>query len=150
MAGILALGFLGLPVIAGVDVFRWHLLPTPGPLVASLGLALYIVGWSIKALVLRTNAFATSVVRMQRERQHVVVDTGLYRIVRHPFYAGTPLVLVGTALWLESYAATIVAIVPIALVIVRIVFEERFLRRELPGYTEYAARVSHRLLPGIW
>jgi protein-S-isoprenylcysteine O-methyltransferase Ste14 len=33
---------------------------------------------------------------------------------------------------------------------VRIGFEERLLRRELPGYPEYAARVPYRLLPGLW
>jgi protein-S-isoprenylcysteine O-methyltransferase Ste14 len=32
----------------------------------------------------------------------------------------------------------------------RIRVEERFLERELPGYREYAARVPHRLIPGIW
>jgi len=93
---------------------------------------------------------ATAVLRLQRERQHVVVDTGVYRIVRHPFYAGTPLVLVGLALWLESYAAAMSVIVPIVLVVLRLTLEERYLRCELPGYAEYTVRVPHRLLPGIW
>ena len=78
------------------------------------------------------------------------MDTGVYGIVRHPFYAGTPLVLVGLGLWLESYTAALFAVVPIAFLVVRLRLEERFLRRELPGYSEYAARVPHRLLPGIW
>jgi protein-S-isoprenylcysteine O-methyltransferase Ste14 len=51
---------------------------------------------------------------------------------------------------LESYAAAIFALIPIALVVIRLTQEERFLRRELPGYSEYASRVPHRLLPGIW
>ena len=78
------------------------------------------------------------------------MDTGVYGIVRHPFYAGTPFVLVGLGLWLESYTAVLFAVVPIALLVVRLRLEERFLRRELPGYREYAVRVPHRLLPGIW
>jgi protein-S-isoprenylcysteine O-methyltransferase Ste14 len=28
--------------------------------------------------------------------------------------------------------------------------EDRTLRRELDGYTDYAARVHFRLVPGIW
>ena len=64
--------------------------------------------------------------------------------------AGTVLVLVGLGMWLESYAAALFAIVPTALVMGRLKLEERFLQRELPGYGEYAARVPHRLLPGIW
>jgi protein-S-isoprenylcysteine O-methyltransferase Ste14 len=150
LLAVLATGFMGLPVIAGFDDFRWHILPRPAPLLANLGLVLFALGWGIKAIALRTNAFATSVLRLQRERQHAVVDTGVYGIVRHPFYAGTPLVLVGLSLWLESYAATLFAVVPIALLLVRIRLEERFLRHELPGYSDYAARVPHRLIPGVW
>ena len=102
---VLGAGFLGLPVIAGLDVFRWHVLPRPTAFVSSLGLVLFVIGWGIKALALHANAFATAVVRLQRERTHAVVDTGVYRIVRHPFYAADPLILVGLGLWLESYAA---------------------------------------------
>ena len=147
---VLATGFVALPVIAAVDRFWWPLLPRPVLVLADFGLALFALGWGMKGLALRANAFATAVVRVQRERHHAVVDTGVYRIVRHPFYAGTPLVLVGLGLWLESYAAALCAVVPIALVIVRLTLEEDFLRRELPGYREYAVRVPYRLLPGIW
>jgi protein-S-isoprenylcysteine O-methyltransferase Ste14 len=150
LRGILATGFLGLPILSGCDVFRWHVLPQPAPLLANLGLVLFILGWGIKAVALRTNAFATAVLRLQRERQHAVVDTGVYGIVRHPFYAGTPFVLIGLALWLESSTAALFAVVPIAFLVVRLQLEERFLRRELPGYSEYALRVPHRLIPGIW
>jgi protein-S-isoprenylcysteine O-methyltransferase Ste14 len=146
----LATGFAGLPVMAALDVFHWHLLPKPAPLFAGLGLALYAIGWGIKAVALRTNAFATTVIRLQSERKHTVVDTGVYSIIRHPFYAGSPLVLLGTGLWLESWAAVVLAAIPITIVMIRIGLEERFLRCELPGYNEYAARVPYRLLPGIW
>ena len=150
LLGIITTGFVGLPAIVGLDVFHWHVLPRPAPLVANLGLVLFTLGWGIQALALRANAFATSVVRLQRERQHAVVDTGVYSIVRHPFYAGVPLVLVGMSLWLESYTAVLCAVVPIAFLVMRLILEERFLRQELPGYSEYALRVPHRLLPGIW
>jgi protein-S-isoprenylcysteine O-methyltransferase Ste14 len=150
LLGVITTGFVGLPVIAGLDVFRWHLLPRPAPLLANLGLVLFTLGWGIKALALRANTFATTVLRLQRERKHAVVDTGVYRIVRHPFYAGTPFVLIGLGLWLESYTSALSAVVPIAFMVIRLKLEERFLRRELPGYSEYAVRVPHRLLPGLW
>lgn len=142
--------FAGLPVAAGLDVFRWRMLPKPAPLVAAFGLVLFAVGWAITALALRANAFAITVVRLQADRKHTVVDTGVYGVVRHPMYAGVLLVLVGLGLWLESYAAALLAVVPIGLLAVRIGVEERFLRRTLAGYGEYAERVPHRLLPGIW
>jgi protein-S-isoprenylcysteine O-methyltransferase Ste14 len=90
------------------------------------------------------------VVRLQNEREHSVVATGIYSVVRHPMYAGNPLVNVGLSFWLGSYTAALFAAIPLGLLIVRIGLEERFLRRELPGYGEYAVRVPSRLLPGIW
>ena len=150
LLGVLGTGFLGLPVIAALDVFRWRLLPTPVPLVSAGGLLLFAIGWTLKSAALRTNAFATTVVRVQSERAHVVSDSGLYAVVRHPFYAADPLILIGLSLWLESLVAAVGAVVALTLMVGRLLLEERFLRRELPGYREYVERVPHRLIPGIW
>lgn len=137
-------------VLIPLDVFRLHLLPPPGPVVAALGLLLYIVGFWIAYRALRENAFGAPVVKHQAERGQVVVDTGPYRIVRHPMYAGGLLVFFGMPLWLESSAATLLAVVPAAALVLRIVAEEAFLRRELPGYAAYAQRVRYRLIPFLW
>ena len=148
LLAVLATGFVGLPVIAGLDVFRWHALPRPGPPLSSVGLVLFALGWSIKGLALRANAFATAVVR--RQHAHAVADSGVYAVVRHPFYAADPLILVGLGLWLESYVAALSAVVPVALMVIRLRLEERFLRRELPDYDAYMTRVPYRLIPGLW
>jgi protein-S-isoprenylcysteine O-methyltransferase Ste14 len=150
LLGVLATGFLGLPIIAGLDAFRWHVLPRPASPVAGMGLVLFALGWSVKSVALRANAFAVAVVRLQSERAHAVADSGPYGVVRHPFYAADPLILVGLGLWLQSYVAALSAVLPIALMVMRLRLEERLLRRELPGYTAYAARVRFRLIPGIW
>lgn len=149
LLAFMATAFIGVPAVAALDVYHWKL-PGPPPSLAALGLVLFAAGWVMTALALRENAFAVTVVRLQDERRHAVVDTGVYRIVRHPMYAGNPFVLVGLSLWLGSYAAAMSALLPLALLVVRIGLEERFLRRSLPGYPEYAKRVSYRLLPGIW
>jgi protein-S-isoprenylcysteine O-methyltransferase Ste14 len=150
LLAVLGTGFLGLPVIAGLDVFRAHLLPPPNSIVSAGGLLLFALGWCLKSMALSSNAFATPVLRLQSERAHAVADSGVYAIVRHPFYAADPLILVGLALWLESSLAVLCALIPIALVIVRLQLEERFLHRELAGYSEYSARVRYRLIPGLW
>lgn len=142
--------FVGVPAVAALDVFHWHVLPSPSLPLATAGLALFILGWTIIAVALRANPFAVTVVRLQNERQHAVVDTGIYSVVRHPMYAGNPLVNVGLGLWLGSYAAVLFAAIPLGLLMVRIGLEERFLRRELPGYLEYSARVQYRLVPRVW
>ena len=143
-------GFIGVPAVAALDAFHWHVLPSPPRLLASAGLALFTMGWMIIGMALRENPFAVTVVRHQRDRQHAVVASGLYGVVRHPMYAGNLLVNVGLGLWLGSYAAVLFAVIPLGLLMVRIALEERFLRRELPGYHEYAAHVAYRLLPGVW
>jgi protein-S-isoprenylcysteine O-methyltransferase Ste14 len=142
--------FFGLIVFISLDVFRFHLMGKPGTLVSSLGLALVIAGLWIVYLSLRENAFTALVVRYQEERQQAVIDTGFYSIVRHPMYAGSALLWVGIPLWLESYPAALLASVPIATIALRILFEERFLRRELKGYDAYTQRVRYRLIPFLW
>ena len=142
--------FIGVPVVAALDQFHWRVLPVRSSAVAAIGLLLFVVGWTITALALRENAFAVTVVRLQAERRHAVVDTGIYGVVRHPMYAGSPCVLVGLSLWLGSYVAALCAMIPLGLLAIRIGLEERLLTRELPGYPEYVRRVPYRVVPGIW
>jgi protein-S-isoprenylcysteine O-methyltransferase Ste14 len=142
--------FFGSIAFIPLDVFRFHLMSKPGMLVSSLGLALQIAGWWIAYLALRENAFAAPVVKHQEERKQTVIDTGVYSIVRHPLYAGGTLLMLGAPLWLESYPAALLASVPIATIALRILFEERFLGRELKGYEAYTERVRYRLIPFLW
>jgi protein-S-isoprenylcysteine O-methyltransferase Ste14 len=142
--------FLGLMVFIPLDVFRFHLMGKPGAVISSLGLVLFVAGWWIISLALWENAFAVPVVKHQQERQHKVIDTGVYGVVRHPRYAGAVLLLVGMPLWLESYTAAMLASVPIGTLVLRILVEEQFLRRELAGYDAYTGRVRYRLIPFLW
>jgi protein-S-isoprenylcysteine O-methyltransferase Ste14 len=142
--------FCGLVAFIPADVFRLQLIRKPGPLISSVGLVLFVAGWWIISLAFRENPFAAPVVKHQEERQQTVVSTGVYGIVRHPMYAGAVLLFIGMPLWLESYAAALLASVPIGMLVVRIRIEELFLRRELPGYDAYTRRVRYRLIPFVW
>ena len=142
--------FFGLIVFIALDVFRFHLLPGPPSWLSLAGLALFATGWWIATLALCENAFAAPVVKHQTERAHRVVDTGVYSVVRHPMYAGAVLLIVGMPLWLESSAGALLASVPIAVIVLRILVEERVLRRELPGYDGYTERVRYRIVPFVW
>jgi protein-S-isoprenylcysteine O-methyltransferase Ste14 len=142
--------FVVLLIVIPLDVFRLHLFSLPSPVVADLGLVLFVAGFGTAYLALRENSFAAPVVRLQGERHQVVVTSGVYRVVRHPLYAGDVLLTLGLALWLQSYAGALLIIVMTATLVARIILEERFLRRELPGYKAYSQRVRYRLLPFLW
>jgi protein-S-isoprenylcysteine O-methyltransferase Ste14 len=150
VVALLIAGFVSVIVCIPLDVFQWHLMATPGTLVSSLGLVLFVVGWWIMTLALRENAFAAPVVKYQEDRQHTVIESGVYGVVRHPMYAGAVPLLIGMPLWLESYAAALLASIPIGTLVVRILVEEQFLRRELAGYNAYTERVRYRLIPFVW
>jgi protein-S-isoprenylcysteine O-methyltransferase Ste14 len=147
---LLLAAFVGATAFIPLDVFRLHLMGRPGPIVSYFGLILFVVGWWVMTAAMRDNAFAAPVVKHQEERGQRVIDRGAYGVVRHPMYAGAVLLTVGMPLWLESYAGAVVASVFIATLALRIVFEERFLRRELKGYDAYTKRVRYRLIPFVW
>jgi protein-S-isoprenylcysteine O-methyltransferase Ste14 len=111
---------------------------------------LYVAGWWIMTLAMKVNPFAVTVVRLQEERHQRVIDAGIYAIVRHPMYAGFVPMAIGPALWLESYGAVVLAIIPFAVLALRSVFEEQFLKRKLKGYEAYTEKVRYRLIPFVW
>ncbi len=150
VVSLLVLSFIGMVVFIPLDAFRFHLLGKPGPAVSALGLAFVVGSGVVTYLAFRENAFAALVVRHQAERGQRVIDAGVYAVVRHPLYAAGILLFIGLPLWLQSYAAALLASVPIAALLVRIRVEERFLRRELPGYEAYMERVRRRLIPFVW
>jgi protein-S-isoprenylcysteine O-methyltransferase Ste14 len=97
-----------------------------------------------------TNRFFSSIVRIQRDRGHIVCDGGPYRWVRHPGYAGGALAALATPLALGSWWAFVPAVLTILLTAWRTALEDRTLQQELPGYAAYTQRTRYRLLPGVW
>jgi protein-S-isoprenylcysteine O-methyltransferase Ste14 len=133
-----------------IDVFRLRLLPLPPLEVSLLGAVLSLAGYGLIWTTLFQNAFAAPIVKDQSERGQMLIDTGLYGRVRHPFYLGFLLFFIGLALWLESYTSVLALLLPFVFLVARIKVEERTLRDTLPGYAEYTTRVRHRLVPFVW
>jgi len=114
------------------------------------GFILIALGYAFAAWALAENRFFSSVVRIQVDRGHVVCDTGPYRFVRHPGYAGNMLALPGIVLALSSMWTLIPTAAALIIAIIRTVLEDQALQEELPGYRDYTRRVRYRLLPGIY
>ena len=144
----LSVGF-PLVIVAGLDHrFDWS---SVFPLwLIVLGFFLIALGYAFSVWAFVKNRFFSSVVRIQTDRGHEVCDSGPYRIVRHPGYAGNILPLLGIILALSSLWTLIPAAVALVIAVIRTALEDRTLQDELPGYKEYARRVRYRLFPGIY
>ncbi len=145
----LMLAFLGVFPVAALDAvrFRWSAVP---PWLVGVGYLLTVAGCLGSVWVYATNKFAEPTVRIQKDRGQTVISTGPYAIVRHPLYLWSLLLFLGIPLALGSYWALAPGVIAAAVLVVRTAVEDRTLRAELEGYQEYARRVRHRLIPGVW
>ncbi len=130
-----------------LDALRWRLLPAPPGWIEAAGGLAVIAGVAVTYVAIGQNRFAAPTIHDQSGDGQQVIDTGLYGVVRHPFYAGMLFVYAGWALSLGSYAALIGASVFLIMTLARIAIEEAWLRAALPGYADYARRVRGRLIP---
>ena len=79
-----------------------------------------------------------------------VISTGPYAAIRHPMYSGAFIMLLGIPLALGSWWAFIFVFLLFAAIVWRLLAEEKFLSKNLPGYTGYRQKVHYRLIPFIW
>jgi protein-S-isoprenylcysteine O-methyltransferase Ste14 len=149
LLALLKVTFLGAIVVAALDSGRhgWSVLPG---WVVPVGAALLLLGIALFGWAMVVNAHFETTVRIQRDRDHRVVDRGPYAVVRHPGYAAFPFLACGTSLVLRSAWSLLPIALAIVVIVVRTALEDRLLRRELDGYAEYAGRVRFRLVPGVW
>jgi protein-S-isoprenylcysteine O-methyltransferase Ste14 len=96
------------------------------------------------------NTFLSPLVRIQTDRKHQVVSSGVYSFVRHPMYLGAILLFVGAPMLLGSIFGLIIGLAMVFLLVGRIIGEEKMLVSELEGYAEYKKKVKYRLIPFIW
>jgi protein-S-isoprenylcysteine O-methyltransferase Ste14 len=123
--------------------------PGPVPLAVVLAAqALAVAGYWFVFWVMKTNAFASSTIQVEAGQS--VIQSGPYALVRHPMYLGMITMSLASPLALGSYMALPVFALLVPVFIYRLVHEERTLRRELEGYGEYCAHVTHRLIPHLW
>jgi protein-S-isoprenylcysteine O-methyltransferase Ste14 len=147
MVMMLALWF-GWMAVMGLDVrYRWSDVPLYAQII---GFGLLCLGCYLVMQTFKANSFAAPVVKIQKEREHRVITSGPYAYVRHPMYSGALLINVGAPLLLGSWWGLVAGALVTVLIGVRAVLEERTLKAELAGYTDYATKVRYRLVPLVW
>jgi protein-S-isoprenylcysteine O-methyltransferase Ste14 len=133
-------------VIPGLDFrFGWSAVPLWLVIAA---LVLMITGYILFIAVMLQNRYASRVIEIQTGQ--LLIDSGLYSIVRHPMYMAATILYLSSCLVLGSYYALIaMALIPILLGY-RIINEEKILLRGLNGYDSYMKKVKYRMIPFIW
>ena len=82
---------------------------------------------------------------------HRVVESGPYRLLRHPSYTGALVAFLGAGITLDSWLSMLALVaIPLIAILVRIRVEEAELATALgTQYSSYASR-TRRLVPGLW
>lgn len=138
--------FIAAFVIAGLNYrFQWIMMPRA---IVWIGVVIFLLAYCFFGEVLRENRYLSRTIEVQDGQ--MVVDTGLYGIVRHPMYTATVLLFLSMPLVLNSLISFIIMLAYIPIIVKRIKNEEEVLETELKGYKEYKQKVRYRLIPFIW
>ena len=141
----------GLPAIATLIVpsldrrFSWSSMPF---WLSIFGDLLIIVSMWAVYRVFKENSFGSATVEVTKDQK--VIFTGPYAIVRNPMYSCAVVYFIAISLALGSYWGLVPAVLTILGLAWRLSDEEKFLAKNLLGYTEYCAKVRWHLIPGIF
>jgi len=139
-------GFIALLVVPALDYrFEWSAAPLAVVIAGDLFVA---IGFYFILLVYKENTFSSATIEVAENQK--VISTGPYALVRHPMYASALLYLVGTPLALGSYWGLVALAFMMPFLIWRLMEEEKFLAKRLPGYVDYQKQVRHHLVPYVW
>jgi protein-S-isoprenylcysteine O-methyltransferase Ste14 len=141
-----SLGFIGLIVVPALDHrFGWSHIAAYAALA---GDGLVAIGWLAILFVFKVNSFTSATIELAPDQ--TVISTGPYALVRHPMYSGALVMLVGIPIALGSWWGVLVITTILPVLIWRLLDEEKFLAKNLPGYVAYQNVVRCRLIPGVW
>jgi protein-S-isoprenylcysteine O-methyltransferase Ste14 len=150
LSGLSALVFITAVVLSGLDSGRFEWSPKVNWYINIFGAVITISGHSIFLIAQKQNKYFSAVYRIQADRGHIVCDTGIYKIVRHPGYLGMTISIIGFPILTGSLWSVVPILFAVILLFIRISVEDKALTKELNGYLEYAERTRYKLIPYIW
>lgn len=129
-------------------VLEYALYPRFDLAVTITGAALAVSGTGLRAwgLLSLREYFSADI---EIKDNHKLVESGPYKFIRHPAYAGNIMQALGIPLILNAYLSLGISVIVIIVFLYRIKLEEEVLVREVKGYRDYV-RKTYRLIPKIW
>lgn len=146
ISALFMLGFVGFVALPAFD-HRSGWSPV-APVVSAMASAMIVLSFVLFFVVMQSNSYAASTIRV--EEGQPAVSTGPYAYVRHPMYSGALLLLLAMPPALGSWWSVLLMVPFFPVLVWRILDEENFLRKDLPGYAEYMQRVRYCLVPWVW
>lgn len=138
--------FLSGFIVAGLNYrFEWIILPKIFLIISSI---IFLISYILYAEVLKENEYLYRTIKVENNQK--VIDTGLYRVVRHPMYLVTLILFLSIPFILGSLITFYIFLIYPVLIVIRIIKEEKVLEKDLKGYKEYKKKTKYRLIPFIW
>jgi protein-S-isoprenylcysteine O-methyltransferase Ste14 len=124
-------------------IYHWDTFFTIGAILVIVGLII-----RIKSILTLKQHFTYTVTKIEN---HELIETGLYKIIRHPGYLGQLIIFIGVSVSLSNWLSIILMIIPVFLgYIYRIKVEEQFMIVQMgQKYIDYQKRTK-RLIPMIY
>jgi protein-S-isoprenylcysteine O-methyltransferase Ste14 len=124
-------------------IYHWDLLFAIGFLLIFIGLIV-----RIKSILTLKQQFTYTVTKIDN---HELIESGLYKKIRHPGYLGQLIIFLGISTSLSNWISIILMIIPVSIgYIYRIIIEEKFMIEQMgQKYIDYKKRTK-RLILGIY
>lgn len=114
------------------------------------GMALFAIGVMIRIYSILTlkQYFTYSVAKVEN---HKIIETGLYKFIRHPGYLGQLMIFMGISIAISNWISILLMMIPITLgYLYRIKVEEKFMADQLDeDYQHYQDRTK-RIIPLLY
>lgn len=114
------------------------------------GMALFVIGLLVRihSILTLRQYFTYSVTKAENHR---IIQTGLYRFIRHPGYLGQLVIFLGISLSISNWLSILLMMIPVTLgYLYRIQVEEKFMSEQFgEDYTAYQARTK-RIIPMLY
>ena len=115
-----------------------------------IGIGIMIVGFALRiwAVAALGASFRTTV---ETHKNQTVMDSGPYKLVRHPSYSGLILMCIGYGIALQNWLSLVLAVIlPIVALLYRIHIEEQTLVLSIgEDYIKYQGKTK-KLIPWLW
>jgi protein-S-isoprenylcysteine O-methyltransferase Ste14 len=124
-------------------IYHWNTFFVIGSLLVLTGLIIRVT-----SILKLKQQFTYTVTKIEN---HELIETGLYKIIRHPGYLGQLIIFLGISVCLSNWLSVLLMIIPVLSgYIYRINVEERFMLEQLgQKYIDYLKRTK-RLIPSVY